>query len=35
MGIGHYEAFFTQDGFAECFGAAVYGGSFADYAAIS
>jgi hypothetical protein len=35
VGIGHYEAFFAQDGFAECFGAAVYGGSFADYAAIS
>lgn len=35
VGIGHDEAFFAQDGFAECFGAAVNGGSFADYAAIA
>ena len=35
VGIGHDEAFFAQDGFAECFGAAVNGGSFSDYAAIA
>ena len=35
VGIGHDEAFFAQDGFAECFGTAVNGGSFSDYAAIT